>query len=386
MRTTIIKFLSELYNDKKDEMVTVKVDCISEWLGDSEMKTYDDMNIYPPPTICPPNIFNLWTPFYADQLPKSTLEEREDVSNKKKVQSVLELINVLCNRDEKDSTFVMKFIGQLLIYPAMKTYCLTIISEEGAGKGTLTYLIERLVGERKFLESTDPGRDVWGNFNDLMQDAIVVCCDELDQNSQMQCEGKIKGLITNKNLTVNPKGHTPFKMNSYHRFIFTTNKTIPVTTHKHDRRNKVIRSSDEWCGKKEYFDKIRIAINDDVILRLLYEHFIGISDLDSFHLLGIEQNDYQKILTESSVTIPELFLMDMTFRSTTQSSEYSPEILLNMFNTYKFNQSMKFDCNSTKLVQHLKLLKIPEWYSMHKTTVSRNLIINFQVLRDHYLK
>ena len=35
-----IKVQKEIYNDKKDEMVTVKVDCISEWLGDSEMKIY----------------------------------------------------------------------------------------------------------------------------------------------------------------------------------------------------------------------------------------------------------------------------------------------------------------------------------------------------------
>ena len=128
------------------------MDCISEWLGDSEMKTYDDMNIYPPSTICPPNIFNLWTPYYADQLPKSMLEEKEDLNNIEKVNSVSELIKVLCNRYEKDSIIVMKFIGQLLIYPALKTYCLTIISKEGAGKGTLAYLIERLVGERKFLD------------------------------------------------------------------------------------------------------------------------------------------------------------------------------------------------------------------------------------------
>ena len=70
-------------------------------------------------------------------------------------------------------------------------------------------------------------------------------------------------------------------------------------THKNDRRNKVIRVSDELCGNEEYFDKIRSGLNDDVILRLLYEHFIGISDLNTFHLLGIEQNEYQQISTES---------------------------------------------------------------------------------------
>ena len=139
------------------------------------MRTFDDMNLYPPPLTCPKNIFNLWTPFYADQIPISTIEENEDLDNLEKVNVIFDLINILCNRDENDAIFVRKCIGQLLKYPALKTYCITFISEEGAGKGTLAYLIERFVGERRFLESTDPSRDVWGNFNELMQDAVVVC-------------------------------------------------------------------------------------------------------------------------------------------------------------------------------------------------------------------
>ena len=382
-----IKVQKEMYNEKKDEIVKVQVDCITDWLSDSTMKTYDDMNIFPPPLECPSNIFNLWTPYYADQLPKSTLEERENENNIDKVNMVLNLIKVLCNDDEKDTEFVIKFIGQLLKFPALKTYCLTFISEEGAGKGTLTYLIERLVGERRFLESTDPSRDVWGNFNELMQDAIVVCCDELDQKSQMQCEGKIKGLITNKNLTVNPKGQKPFKMNSYHRFIFTTNKSTPVQTHKNDRRNKVIRASDELCGEKDIFDKIRSGINDDVVLRLLYEHFTELSDLDAFHLLGIEQNSYQQILTETSTPAPDQFLEHLTTSTRPISEmEYTPEKLFLIFNEFKLDNDIRFQCNSTKFIQQLKLLKIPLWYKMHRTSTSRNIVIDFTVLETHYQK
>ena len=191
-----VKVKEEVDNEITNELDYVEVNCINNWIIDEDMRTYDDMNLYPPPLTCPKNIFNLWTPFYADQLPSSTIEENEDVDNTEKVDIIFNLINILCNRDENDAIFVRKFIGQLLKYPAIKTYCLiTFVSEEGAEKGTLACLIERLVGRRRFLESTDPSRDAWGNFNELMQDAVVVCCDELDAKSQLQCEGKIKGLI-----------------------------------------------------------------------------------------------------------------------------------------------------------------------------------------------
>ena len=185
-------------------------------------------------------------------------------------------------------------------------------------------------------------------------------------------------------MTINPKGQKPFKMNSYHRFIFTTNKLQPISTHKNDRRNKVIRSSDELCGNKDVFNKIRSYLNDDIVLRLLYEKFIQIEDLDTFHLLGIEQNEYQKILTETSMSIPEQFLQDLASRKQEESEiERTPEEILNEFIVFKDRNGIKYECNATKLVQHLKLLKIPLWFTIHRTTLTRNLVININVLKQH---
>ena len=76
-----IKVTKEVHNEKTNELDYVEVNCINSWILDDKMRTYDDMNLYPPPLICPKNIFNLWTPFYAAQLPKSTIEENEDVDN-----------------------------------------------------------------------------------------------------------------------------------------------------------------------------------------------------------------------------------------------------------------------------------------------------------------
>ena len=112
---------------------------------------------------------------------------------------------------------------------------------------------------------------------------------------------------------------------------------------------------------KDVFNKIRSYLNDDVVLRLLYEKFIKIEDLDIFHLLGIEQNEYQKILTETSMSIPEQFLQDLASRKQDESEiERTPEEVLNEFIGLKDRNGIKYECNATKLVQHLKLLKIPQ--------------------------
>ena len=49
-----------------------------------------------------------------------------------------------------------------------------MISDEGAGKTSLIYLLAKFMGGKKVLDTNDPARDVWGNFNSLMMGAFLV--------------------------------------------------------------------------------------------------------------------------------------------------------------------------------------------------------------------
>ena len=132
---------------------------------------------------------------------------------------------------------------------------------------------------------------------------------------------------------------------------------------------------------------LKIGLNDDVVLRLLYEHFTELNDLETFHLLGIEQNSYQQILTETSTSAPDQFLEYLTTITRPMSEiEYTPEELFLIFNEFKFKNDIRFGCNSTKFIQQLKILNIPIWYKTHRTSTSRNIVINFTVLETHYKK
>ena len=117
----------------------------------------------------------------------------------------------------------------------------------------------------------------------------------------------------------------------------------------------------------------------------MYEKFTKIEDLNTFHLLGIEQNEYQKILTETSISVPEQFLQDFTSRRMFESEiEQTPEDLLSEFMRFKDRGGIKYEFNATKLVQNLKLLKIPLWFTIHRTKVTRNLITNINVLKEYF--
>ena len=61
-----------------------------------------------------------------------------------------------------------------------------------------------------------------------------------------------------------------YEIDSYHRFLITTNNTEPINTSEDDRRNLIIRSSDEKIGNKEYFDTLREHINDINVVKNCY--------------------------------------------------------------------------------------------------------------------
>ena len=90
-------------------------------------------------------------------------------------------------------------------------------------------------------------------------------------------------------------------------------------------------------------------------------------------------------MTETSVSVPEQFLQDFTGRRLFESEiEQTPEDLLNEFIRFKDRGGIKYECNATKLVQNLKLLKIPLWFTTHRTKLIRNLVININMLKEYF--
>jgi hypothetical protein len=95
---------------------------------------------------------------------------------------------------------------------------------------------------------------------------------------------------------------------SYHRFIISTNKDDPIATSKDDRRNLIIRSSDELVNNKIYFDKLHHLLDDVNVIRTCYDYFKNLPDLDKFHLQPIPKTAHQTELKKLSLSVPEQYL------------------------------------------------------------------------------
>ena len=215
--------------------------------------------------------------------------------------------------------------------------------------------------------TTNPKDDCWGKFNGLMLNSYFVNLNEISIKDSHEAEGRIKGLITDDDLTVNQKGKDQIIIQSYHRWFITTNNENGASkTHSKDRRNMIIRSSDELIGNKAYFDKLYEMIDDPNFIATYY-NYLKHMDISDFNIRSIPYTEYQQDLQELSVSPLELFIIHI-IETNYCKIEYG-EFAGSIYSDYKqFCKSRGFEYieNSKAFGVRLKRLKM-DGFESHRT-------------------
>jgi len=333
---------------------------------------YDDVEIYANPEKCPKNIYNLWKPFNILKIPSKNNYDDIDFMTFKPNENIEFLLNhmrILCNNNENDYQYFLKWIAQMFQYPEKKTVAIYFVSGEGAGKGTLLHLLKKLMGEKKVFSTCDPVRDVFGQFNPLMKNAFLVNFNEVNKKDMEHSAGKLKALITEPIITISQKGIDPYDINSYHRCLITTNPSAngeePVVTSKGSRRDVIIQCSDELTKKTDanlaYFEKIYNLMDDNDVVRDFYDYLMAIPNLDKFDKLQLPKTEYQKNITELSIPVHEQYFKYYAlehYKDEDRIKTLSSKDIYDEFLTWKSEKGVKCDINFLQFCVRLKNSKI----------------------------
>jgi hypothetical protein len=175
-------------------------------------------------------------------------------------------------------------------------------------------------------------------------------------------------------MTINQKGVAQYSIDSYHRFIITTNNEDPIKTTSDDRRNLIIRSSDEKKGNKEYFIKIHEYLSDNNVIRTCYDYFKNIKGMEHFPSSKIPQTEYQNNLKDGSRQTPDLWLEEFTRNNINLISvELKPIIIYGLFIEWRDSNGFKYQCNRQQLGIKLK-------------NIAKDAIVNGNHTRDGDMK
>lgn len=355
---------------------------ISVWLQDENIHKYEDMGVYPPPMTTPKTIYNLWKPFAVSKYTGDY--EKDEIG----LQKFLNHIKILCGNEEKVAEYIVQWFAQMFQFPAVKTIAPTFISEEGAGKGTLLELLGYLMGGKKIIESTKPSRDVWGNFNSAMSNSFFINLNEMCKKEAQEAEGQIKGLITDANLMINKKNQDTYEIQSFHRFLITSNNEDPINTKKGDRRNVIIRSSDEKVGDIDYFSDLHKIYKQVLTQRTIYDHLMSIKGMDKFHSIPRPQTEYQEDMKDLKRSLYDRWIEDLTReKENDYEIEFYGEKQCDDFKRWMTKNSItNFETNSIKMALAVKRLKLPGVESgVRGGTKGNKTVYNIPALKAHYL-
>jgi len=324
---------------------TKRMSCISTWFEDETMRCYDEAQVYPPPLVCPPNVFNLWRPFVFEGQPITADDPDFDLDA---VQRFAQHSEIMCNHEQPVFDYFVSWVAHSFQFPSIKPECaVSLIGKQGTGKSTITTTLGRLMGAGKKLETSTPERDCWGNFNAPMTNAYLVVLSETDKrNLGVNGEKQLKKLITDHakdgGYLINPKGKDQFGINSFHRVIQDTNTADPTATGEDDRRNLIIRCSDEKKCDKPYFDALYEALNRPNALRSIYWSFRTM-DISEWDFRQIPTTQYHQTIIDGNRNPLEIFMEYFTIQH--QNAEYVDlygKDLLAMFRTWKEENGYSF--------------------------------------------
>lgn len=370
-----------VYNDKGLFVEYNTLPFINKWIGFTHnIRRKEDVDIYPNTKECPENIFNLWRPFAMEIMTGPYNHKQTEM------EFILNHIKILCNHDENVYNYFIQWIAQMIQYPHVKTIMPTFISGQGSGKGTLFKLFEKMLGNEKVFETTNPCRDVWGDFNGMMCNCFLVNLNELSKKDTIESEGKIKGLITDNTLAINQKGIPQYKIKSYHRFITTTNKEEPLNSANGDRRNLIIRSSDEKKGDYTYFETIYKYLEDMDVIRSCYDYFKNIKGMDKFKDIPIPITEYQTNLKELSKSPIEQWLESFTREHIDKKEciELLGSEIYELFNGWCALNGVKYDIDCRKLGIRLTNMNFQGISKGRHTVKGETKLFNISILGNYF--
>jgi energy-coupling factor transporter ATP-binding protein EcfA2 len=286
----------EVEEDKSGNEKITKHSFIDRWIkGYESIRSYRDVDMYPPPLVCPKKDYNLWTPY---------LIERMDTPYSPDIEGCTFIMNhfkIMCDHNEEVYEYFIRWVGQMLKFPGIKSgKCPVFIGGQGAGKGTMFKIFNAIMGDDKTYLTPEPDKYVYGAFNNSIETRVLIGLDECEKKVSKDYSQVFKNYITEPTITINQKNFEQRIVKSYHRYIIFSNNEEPIVIEENDRRFFVVRISDEKMGDAEYFTKLHSYIKNTNTMRSVYEYFTGLDrlDEDEFMKMVMPITDFKKSIQE----------------------------------------------------------------------------------------
>lgn len=246
---------------------------IPVWTKDNLIRCYTSLVLKPPPLVVPKGAYNIWNGFAAERY--RARPGRPVSSQSADVVFLLEFVDILCNRERDVSEYLLDWLAQIFQQPSKKIGISIILrGDQGVGKNRFADLCGKLCGPDKCLETASPQTTLYGTYTSMREGKFLIIINEASGGDNIPFCGQLKDMVTSTSFVSNAKYISPYAMDCYDRFIFTTNNDNCIKLEQGDRRFLIIDVSSELKDEADYFARLSRIIDDEHARHEFYQHLM----------------------------------------------------------------------------------------------------------------
>lgn len=209
--------------------------------------------------------------------------------------------DIVCKGDPVAERYLMGWMARAVQKPEVQGETAVVLrGDKGTGKGTIgNALVNMFGGHSLHLSKSE---QLVGRFNAHLRTAVMVFADEAFFAGDRKNEGTLKALITEAQVTIEPKGVDLSTAKNRTHLFMATNSDWAVPASSEERRYFVVDVSPARRGDFKYFGAIKKELTNGGLAAML--HDLLEYDLREFNVRDIPQTSAlldQKVLSLTGV-------------------------------------------------------------------------------------
>jgi len=242
------------------------------WLSHRDRRQYDEI-VFEPGAKEEHGVHNLWKGFDV----KESAEGSWELLQK-------HIFDNICCGDEANYNYYIDWMANAVQFPGEQgNVAIVLKGARGTGKGTAIGYFAELFGQHYV--HVVSSKQVTGNFNLHLRDAVVLFSDEAVYAGNKAEESVLKGIITERYIAIEGKGRDLIMAKNNLHVMMATNNAWAVPAGEDERRFFVLNVKDDPAVKQNtgYFNAIKKQMMSGGRERMLYDLINrDISKFDSY--------------------------------------------------------------------------------------------------------
>jgi hypothetical protein len=229
---------------------TATIQTAGEWLRHPKRRTYCKVTFDPARKQDLPGVYNMFHGF--GETPASGAWNLMEAH----------IREVICDGDASLFRWVMSWCARVVQDPGGERPGTAIVLRggQGVGKGMFAVNFGRIIGPH-FRHLTHQ-EQLTRAFNAHLKDALLVFADEACYPGDKAAVGRLKGMITEPTLTIEPKGVDAFQIANHINLIMATNESWAIPAEMDSRRFLVLEVGPAHKNDRAYFAALQSQMDN----------------------------------------------------------------------------------------------------------------------------